>query len=74
MGRLKSDLFNKMEWKFFQAVTMSVLLYDCTTWTLINYLEKKFSGKYTRMLHAVWNKSWKQHLKKQFGLILWQQL
>ena len=44
-----------------QATAMSVLLYDCTTLTLMKCLEEKLDWKYT----AVLNKSWKQHLSKQ---------
>ena len=33
--------------KFFQAVTMSVLLYDCTIQTLTKHLEKKVDENYT---------------------------
>ena len=55
----KSNLSNKIKWDFFQAV--SILLHRCTTWTLTKHMEKKLDGKYTRMLHAVLNKSWKQH-------------
>ena len=43
----KSDLTDKMKCSFFQATVMSILLYGCTTWTL---MEKKFDGNYTRML------------------------
>ena len=35
----------------------------CTTWTLTKCLEK--NGNYTRILHAVLKKSWKQELTKQ---------
>ena len=38
-----------------------ILLYGCTTWTLIKRLEKKLDGNYTRMLRAILNKSWRQH-------------
>ena len=31
---------------------------------LIKHLEKKLGGNYTRMLHAILNKSWKQHPTK----------
>ena len=44
---------------------MSVLLHGSTNWTLIKCLEKKLDGSYTRMLHAVLNKSWKQYPIKQ---------
>ena len=39
----------------------SILLYGCTTWTLMKRLEKKLDGNYTRMLRAILNKSWRQH-------------
>ena len=32
---------------------------------LIKWMEKKLDGNYIRMLHVVWNKSWKQHSTKQ---------
>ena len=55
----KSD--DKMKRSFFQAAVASILLYGCTTWTLIKRLEKKLDGNYTRMLRAILNKSWQQH-------------
>ena len=55
----KSDITD-----FFQAVVMSILLYGCTTWTLTKQLEKKLDSNYTRMLWAILNKSWQQHLTK----------
>ena len=49
IGRLtiiwKSDVSNKIKWEFFQAVTVSVLMYGCFTWTLTNRLEKKTRGE-----------------------------
>ena len=45
----------------FQAAVVSILLYGCTTWTLTKRLEKKLDGNYTRMLEAIFNKSWRQH-------------
>ena len=57
----KSDLTDKMKCSFFQAAVTSILLYGCTTWTLTKRLEKKLDGNYTRMLHAILNKSWQQH-------------
>ena len=53
-----------MKRSFFQAAVVSILLYGCTTWTLTKRLEKKLGGNYTRMLRAILNKSWRQHLKK----------
>ena len=56
---------DKMKWYFFYAVAKLVLLYRCTTWTLTNCIEKRLDGSYTRVLYAVVNKTWKQHLTKQ---------
>ena len=44
---------------------MSILLYGCTTWTLIKWMEKKLHGNYTRMLWVILNKSRRQHPTKQ---------
>ena len=60
----KSDLTDKMKRSFFQAAVVSTLLYGCTTWTLTKRLEKKLDGNYTRMLRAILNKSWQQHLTR----------
>ena len=60
----KSDLTDKIKHSFFQAAVMSILLFGCTTWTLTNQLEKKLDGNYTRILRAILNKSWRQHLTK----------
>ena len=53
----KSDLTDEMKRSFFQAEVVSILLYGCTTWTLTKRLKKKQDGNYTRMLHAILNKS-----------------
>ena len=53
-----------MKRSFFQAAVVSILLYECTTWTLTKRLEKKLDGNYTRMLRAILNKSWWQHPTK----------
>ena len=43
-----------------------LFLYGCTTWTLTKHLAlKKQDANYTRMLQAVFNKSWNQHPTKQ---------
>ena len=60
----KSDLTDKMKRSFFQAAVVSILLYGCTTWTLTKRLEKKIDGNYTKMLRAIFNKSWRQHHTK----------
>ena len=54
-----------MKRSFFQAASVSILLYGCTTWTLTKRMEKKLEGNYTRMLQAILNKSWRQHPTKQ---------
>ena len=61
----KSDLSDKIKCDFFQAVAVSILLYGCTTWTQTRYIEKNPDGNYTRMLHTVLNKFWKQHPTKE---------
>ena len=45
----------------FQAVAVSILLYGCTTWTLIKHVEKNLDGNCTKMMRAVLNKFCKQH-------------
>ena len=60
----KSDLTDKMKRSFFQAAGVSIVLYECTTWTLTKRLEKKLDGNYTRMLRAILNKSMRQHLTR----------
>ena len=57
----KSHLTDKMKRSFFHAVFVSILLHECTTWTLTKRMEKKLDGNYTRMLRAILNKSWWQH-------------
>ena len=52
-------------YNFFLAVVMPVLLYGCTTWTLMKHIEKKLDGNCTRMLQTVMNKSCKRHPTKQ---------
>ena len=53
-----------MKRSFFQAAVALILQYGCTTWTLTKRLEKKLDGNYTRMLRAILNKSWRQHLTR----------
>ena len=58
-----SALSDEIKWDFFQAMT--ILLYGCTTWTLTKCIKKNLDGKFTRMLWAILNKSWKQQPTKQ---------
>ena len=60
----KSDLTDKMKRSFFQAAVVSILLYGCTTWTLTKRPKKNLDSNYTRMLKAILNKSWWQHLTR----------
>ena len=59
----KSDLPDKIKLAFFQAVAVSVLLYESTIWNN-NMHGEKLDGNYIRMPRAVLNKSWKQHPTK----------
>ena len=56
-----------MKRSYFQAAVVSILLYGCTTWTLI----KRLDDNYTRMLRAILNKSWRQQPTKNqlYGLL-----
>ena len=47
-----------------RAAVVSILLYGCTTWTLIKHMEKKLDGNYIRMLRVILNTSWRQHPTK----------
>ena len=61
----KSDLTDKIKRSFFQVAVVSILLYECTTWTQTKRTDKKLDCNYTRMLRAILNKSWRQHTIKQ---------
>ena len=50
---------------FLQILALSVLLYSYTTCTFMKHSEKNLDKNYTRMLHALLNKSWKEHPTKQ---------
>ena len=55
----KSDLTDKRKSSFFQAAVVSILLYGCTTWKLTKLMERKLEGNYTKLLRAIFNKSWR---------------
>ena len=44
---------------------VSILLYECTTWTLTKRIEKKLDDDCTRRLRAILNKPWRHHPTKQ---------
>ena len=54
----QSDQTDKIKCSFFQAAMVLILLYGCTTWTLMKRMEKKLDSNYTRMLQTTLNKSW----------------
>ena len=54
----KSDLIK------LNAVSSKQRLCRYTTWMLTKWLEKKLDGNYTRILRAILNKSWQQHLTR----------
>ena len=60
-----THMTDKMKRSFFQATIVSILLYECTTWTLTKRMEKKLVRNYTRMPWAILNKSWRQNPTKQ---------
>ena len=52
-----SDLSDKIKWESFQAIAVSVLLYDCTTWFFKKILEKKVHWNYIKILCSTFNRS-----------------
>ena len=61
----KLDQPDKIKRDFSQAVTVSILLLGCTTWTLTKRMEKKLDRNYAKMLRAVLNKSCNQQPAKE---------
>ena len=60
------DVYDKIKRDFSQAVTLSILLYRCTTWTLTKRMKKKLDANYARMLRVILNKAaaeWSQTIK-----------
>ena len=53
----KSELTDKIKRSFLQAAAVSILLYGCSTWTLVKRMEKNLDGNYTRTLRAILSKS-----------------
>jgi len=63
MGHIwKSHMSRDVKLSFFIATVESVLLYGCESWTLTSALERSLNGCYTRMLRAVLNINWSQHI------------
>ena len=61
----KSKLNKGLKRNFFRAAVESVLVYGSVTWTLTQSIEKNIDGAYTRMLRAVMNTSWRDHLTNE---------
>lgn len=57
-----------MKEDFFQAISISVLLYDRITWILIKRLEKELDDMYTKMLRIALNLSRKKQPHGQISL------
>ena len=57
----KSRLPDNMKRNFFRATVEYVLIYGSVSWKLTKALERRLNGKYTRMLRAILNRSWKDH-------------
>ena len=47
----------------FRATIESILLYNATTWTMTQTLDKKLDGAYTKLLRYALNISWRDHVK-----------
>ena len=57
----KTHLSNEIKRSSFQAVSMLILLYGCTIWTMTKRMERNLEDNCTKRLRAVFNKSWRQH-------------
>ncbi len=70
----KSDLTDKIKRSFFQAAVVSILLYECTTWTLIKRMYghlppvmKTIKDRRTRHMGHCW-RSWDELIR---DVLLW---
>ena len=57
--------------KVFKASVETILLYGSESWTLNVARSKKLDGSYTKMLRAVYNISWRDHVtnKSLYGCV-----
>ena len=60
----KSVLSDNLKQSFFHATVESVLMYGASAWSLTKSLESKLDTTYNRMLRAILNIFWRQHLTK----------
>jgi hypothetical protein len=60
----RSDVIEReVKTKLFLATIESILLYNATTWTMTQGLEKLLDGAYTKLLRYALNVSWRDHMK-----------
>ena len=71
IDHMEIDLSVTIKQKLFQVVAVSLQLNWCTYWILKKHEKKNLNAIYTRMLRAILDKSYKQHLRKQllYGLL-----
>ena len=64
-----SPIMKETKIRVFKALTKSILLYGCDSWTLTKSLTKNIKGTNTQMLRKVQNISWKAHVtsKELYG-------
>ena len=58
----KSNISNSLKTRIFDVTVETILLYGCEAWTLTTALSKSLDGCYTRMLRAIYNINWQQHV------------
>ena len=54
----KSDLTKERKVKLFRAITETILLYGCATWSLTKQYEKSLDGTFTR-------NRWNEHVMNE---------
>ena len=68
---LYESLIYLIKWnRISSKLQLSIWLYGCPSWTLTKHMEKKLDRNYTKVLSAVLNISWKQHLTKKSSCIV----
>ena len=56
-----SSMRRDLKRRFFVSTVESILLYRCENWTLIETMETKLDGTYTRMLRTALIANWSSH-------------
>ena len=65
----KAAIKNETKIKVFKASVETILLYGSESWTLNVARSKKLDGSYTKMLRAVYNISWRDHVTNNSGVL-----